>query len=1003
MPDLLERLASALTDRYTVEHEVGRGGMAVVFKAEDLRHHRQVAIKVLHPELTATLGAERFLHEIEIIGSLQHPHILPLYESGTADGLLYYVMPFAEGESLRERLDRERQLAVDESIRLAIEIADGLAYAHRKGIVHRDIKPANIMLSQGHAVIADFGIARAVTEAGGQALTQTGMTVGTPAYMSPEQAAGERSVDGRSDLYSLACLVYEMLAGETPFMGGSAQAILAKKLSEQATPISLLRDTVPPAVEHTLTRALARVPADRFTTAEQFATALETGPDWVAGVASLPGTAPGRAESVRPVWRRPVAVVLASVVVLAIAATVGWLQLKPTSPVLRDDVITVLPFAAPGGNQDVQGLAEQLPDAFWTVLDGSYGPQVGDLGVVRDKWEAAGGTVTRRLPEASALQIAEEMGSGKLVYGTVTGTEANLTLTATLLEVPSGEPRVFRTSVSGPVERFATLIDSLIVQLLGADFGEIGERLPGLAAHSNEAVLAYLDGEYIHALELDSTFVLAGMKAYSAERGEQDHVLAQFVWDHRDQLGPRDRAYWKAQSGWRFGATPDVATQIAQFDNSRALASDGHFVRFDELDKLLHWGPLTDVDWAARAHEVLEELTQIDSLGTICLEYRGWLAALELDADAYRRHWESCADYLESKPADYDPGDYTDDPRHRGNDLAGRWTLAHLADDSAAMVSVSAELAAVLDSVPIYPLWWNMAMLGPRLHGRGVADVDRVAERFVSKSTLTWERWRGRRERFHEDFNAMLDHNISQGWTSRVEADADVVAAALFLDMPIDESIRSAADRLHEVARGQIDPGIAEGRPAPGTAYQMTAVCWSTLWRLLQESDASGALEAASQLRTDAELPHRWAGCAGMIEVEVARIGARDAGPALARLDSLMRRGPNPGAWDDGALTAGGIPNLLLSRDLVQHGDTTGALAAARRRTWAGPSSVIDGPLLPEFLREEGRLAALTGDVTGAIRAYNIYLALRDGPTGYEPWDTERRAVQEELAALTSR
>ena len=756
-----------------------------------------------------------------------------------------------------------------------------------------------------------------------------------------------------------------------------------------------------PAIEQTLARALTRPQAGSFPAAERSAAALAEGP----GSRVTPrGGSPARGLNARSLSRRR-ALIYAAVVFLVVGPAVGYLRYRPIPPALNDEVITVLPFAAPGGTPVVQKLAEQLPEAFWAVLDGRYGPQVGDLGVVRDKWETAGGTVSRLLPQASALQIAEEMGSGKLILGTLTGTERNLTLTATLLEVPSGEPRVFRTSVAGSADQFATLVDSLLVQLLGADFGEIGERLPGLAAHTNEAVLAYLAGDYNHAFDLDSTFLLAGMKAYAWQRGEQDHALAEFIWDHRDELGPRDRAYWEAQAGWRFGATPDVATWIAQFDSARALTPDGRIVRFDELDKLLHWGSLTELDWAARAHEVIGELTQIDSLSVRCLWYRGWLAALEFDAEAYRRHWESCAEYWASKPEDVEAPLIFDDPRNWNHDLASRWVLAQLSGDSAAMASVSAELAAVDDSMQLAgrPLWWGMAMLGPRLHGRGVADVDLVAATTFSPSQIAWERWRGRRDSFHADFAQSLEFGISRGWTSQVAADANVVASALFLNMPLDESVRNGADRLHAVARGDVDPGIAQHRPGAGTAYRMTAVCWSTLWKLLQKGDTSGAMEAASQLRTLPELPHRWAGCAGMIEVEAARIEGRDGGPALARLDSLMRRGPNPGAWEAGALTAGGIPNLLLARDLVQHGDTMGALAAARRRTWAGASSAIDGAMLTEFLREEGRLAALAGDVTGAIEAYYIYLALRDGPSGYEPWDEERKAVQEELADLISR
>lgn len=275
MPDLQERLTSALADRYAIESEIGRGGMAVVFKAEDLKHHRKVAIKVLHPELTATLGAKRFLHEIEIVAGLQHPHILPLYDSGEADGFLYYVMPFAEGESLRQRLDREKQLAVDESVRIAVEVADGLDYAHQKGVVHRDIKPGNILLSARHAVIADFGIARAVEAAQRDRITSTGLGVGTPLYASPEQATAQETLDGRTDIYSLGCVLYEMLSGEPPLTGSTPQMTQARRMSETPTALHTLRDTVPPAFDAVIARALARVPADRYATASQFAQTLQ--------------------------------------------------------------------------------------------------------------------------------------------------------------------------------------------------------------------------------------------------------------------------------------------------------------------------------------------------------------------------------------------------------------------------------------------------------------------------------------------------------------------------------------------------------------------------------------------------------------------------------------------------------------------------------------------------------------------------------------------------------
>src|SRR5829696_5583716 len=286
MPDLDARLVGALADRYRLERELGHGGMAVVYLAEDLRHHRKVAVKVLRPELAAALGGERFLREIEIAAGLRHPHILPLYDSGEADGFLYYVMPLVEGESLRARLDRERQLPIDDALRYAREIADALSYAHAHGVVHRDIKPENILLESDNAVVADFGIAKAVVAAGPRTtLTDTGVTIGTPAYMGPEQAAGDRDLDGRSDLYSLGCVLYEMLAGQPPFRGATKESLVRQHIMTPPPPVTQFRPAVPAAVNDALMRALAKSPADRFNPVGQFAAALGEGTASTASVA----------------------------------------------------------------------------------------------------------------------------------------------------------------------------------------------------------------------------------------------------------------------------------------------------------------------------------------------------------------------------------------------------------------------------------------------------------------------------------------------------------------------------------------------------------------------------------------------------------------------------------------------------------------------------------------------------------------------------------------------
>lgn len=291
-------LAAALSDRYAIERELGRGGMATVYLALDKKHGRNVAIKVLRPGLAASLGAERFLREIGIAARLAHPHIVPLIDSGEAAGQLYYVQPHVPGGSLRERLDREKRLAVKEALRIAQEVGGGLDYAHRNGLVHRDVKPENILFAEGHALLVDFGVARACRTLGAELVTDAGIAVGTPEYMSPEQASGEQTLGTQSDVYSLACVVYEMLAGEPPLRGAGPRATMAKQVTEVPRPVRALRPEVPTAVEQALGRALAKDPADRFATAAEFVAALESGPSDGAHVAV--GSAIGRSIAVLP-------------------------------------------------------------------------------------------------------------------------------------------------------------------------------------------------------------------------------------------------------------------------------------------------------------------------------------------------------------------------------------------------------------------------------------------------------------------------------------------------------------------------------------------------------------------------------------------------------------------------------------------------------------------------------------------------------------------------------
>ena len=337
-----DRLRDAIADRYRVDRELGVGGMATVFLAHDLRHDRDVAIKVLHPDLGAAIGGDRFLSEIRTTARLQHPHILPLLDSGAADSLLYYVMPLVSGETLRARLERERQLPIQDAVRIATEVADALGYAHGLGVIHRDIKPENILLQGGHALVADFGIALAVQTAGGERMTQTGLSLGTPQYMSPEQAMGERTIDARSDLYALAAVTYEMLIGEPPFTGPTVQTIVARVMSEEPRPLVTQRKAVPPHVEDAVLRGLEKLPADRWTSTREFTDALQGTAASTTGSATRRSAATARG---RPGWRerlRDPALLTLAVITLGSVVFAAW-----TGRAVPDAVPDVVRFTIP--------------------------------------------------------------------------------------------------------------------------------------------------------------------------------------------------------------------------------------------------------------------------------------------------------------------------------------------------------------------------------------------------------------------------------------------------------------------------------------------------------------------------------------------------------------------------------------------------------------------------------------------------------------------------------
>jgi serine/threonine-protein kinase len=486
LADVLEQLRAALGDRYEVERLVGEGGMATVYLANDLRHGRKVAVKTLRAELAASIGADRFLREIRLAATLQHPNILGLYDSGDAGGILYYVMPFIEGESLRARLDREQQLPIHDAVRITREAAEALAYAHERGVVHRDIKPENILLQNGHALVADFGIARAV-DAAGEKLTQTGMAVGTPHYMSPEQAMGSDGADGRSDVYSLGCVLYELLVGQPPFDGPNARAILARHTMEQVPSVTVVRPSIPDEIEDAVLQALEKTPADRYQKMSDFADALADLESAVAvrrtssRVTAARRTTPRGTRSTRISGATGVTALGLSgarlwtavgVVGLAGAAVAGWLLWgrpgtaeTPTGR-LNDNRIAVLYFEDSGGGDSLGYLADGLTEGLIRELS-----TVQTLDVV-----STGGVAPFRNATVSRDSIARALQAGALVTGSVERDGERLRVTVRLVDGESGAD-LNRATRELPAGDLLAVQDTLVQEVARQIRAQLGQEI----------------------------------------------------------------------------------------------------------------------------------------------------------------------------------------------------------------------------------------------------------------------------------------------------------------------------------------------------------------------------------------------------------------------------------------------------------------------------------------------------------------------------------------------
>ena len=504
MATIAERLSAALNDRYRIERELGEGGMATVYLARDRKHDRDVALKVLKPELALALGAERFLAEIRVMATLQHPNLLPLFDSGEADGLLFYVMPYFEGDTLRTRLEKERQLPVDETIRLVTLMAGALDFAHARGVIHRDLKPENILLQAGQPVIADFGIALAVAQAGGERITETGLSLGTPHYMSPEQATGSETVDARSDQFALGAVTYEMLVGEPPHTGPTVPAIIARVMTETPRSIRATRPAVPAGIDAAILRAIEKSPADRFPSCGAFASALADGarPTVVADAAVADSRTPARPS----ISRR--AAIMGGLVGVGLVATIGLLLSRSSRPneqssaasVTAERSLAVLPFSSVGGDTANAYFAAGIADELSSALTRIPGLRL------------AGHASAARVKERgdAAVDIGKALNVGAVLDGSVRRAGNRIRVTAELTSATDGRV-MWNETYERPLEDVFAVQDEITRAIVGALQVRLatGAADPGKGRGGTTNLAAY-------------DLYLRGLQAY---RGRNDGVV----------------------------------------------------------------------------------------------------------------------------------------------------------------------------------------------------------------------------------------------------------------------------------------------------------------------------------------------------------------------------------------------------------------------------------------------------------------------------------------------
>ena len=987
---------------YEVMGLLGRGGMATVYLAEDHKHHRTVAVKVFDSEVGAAIGREWFLREIDLAAKLHHPHILPLHDSGEVDGRLYYVMPHVEGESLRQRLSREGRLTLASARRVMQEIAGALDYAHRHHVVHRDIKPENILLQDGQAIVADFGIARAI-EAGAvdaYLAPETIPALGTPAYMSPEQATRNAAIDGRTDVYALGCVLYEMLAGAPPFNGLTAQAILEQHAADPVPSLRAVRADVPLPLEQAITRALQKAPEDRFATAGEFAQAIDF-------AAASPPPEHARSRSLR--W-----IVTGLAVSLGLTAAVTLARHGSAAPLRPDpELVAILPFRLEGSSTNLTWLRQGAADLLAAKLPGEGGLRAVDSRSVQRAWRRIAGTSGQALTPAAARDDARGVGAGHLVDGSIVGTPAHLVVTASLMT--TGMPReLAHASVEGPSDSLPALLDRLAVRLLALGTGRDSVRMSRSPTASLPALRAFLAGRKAfrtgrldiaasrlqQATVLDSTFALAALELVHVSVWTGDGRAAarakRLALAGRDRLDPADRALLDIWTG-PFVTGPE---RIDQWRGVSVTYPDRSEPWYELGDAYYHLGLSAGL---ANPFQLAAESFQrgwaIDSAG----------ADDVLAADRSPAVAEALKHMVEIAQVRHDtakvlrllaPGLAADSTSKQGWYL--RWHRA-------VALGTSAERSFWADSQSVNPEAFGQIFEFIEFSGVAAQDYRRAMNLDIQYSEAgggaaggsflrAMVALDGGRPGESSRYLAEINENSGVpapgevGWGHLGEGgDAGTINLALYWGA---DTMRAAAAarRLASVARD----GSMAGEVA---RIQLEARCAVATWRATRgDYDYAAAavrLLVGARLRgLDGADSVRAEGfrrlCGALLDATRATaLGQPDAHHKLEVADAASRR-------FDLFLPALGA-NLVVAHLAELQGDLPLALRAVRRR--AGVYGFWPSWNQSTFLREEGRLAVLSADTAGAVQAYRHYLALRPDP---EPEvRPEVELVRGELARLS--